>query len=96
MQNVRIRSAILALLLGNLGVDMLLLRPHQIKLFLGLGGTLLLLVVLGLIGGVAYNGAWIFLSVIAGGFLSFWSIARCFEYLSLTDESFERRLEGLE
>ena len=41
MSNVRIRSAVLAFFVGNFGVDMLLLQPHQVKLFLALGGAFL-------------------------------------------------------
>lgn len=37
---------------------------------------------------------WVFLGAAAGFFLTFWSFARFFEYLTLTDEEFERRIEG--
>jgi hypothetical protein len=37
IHSVRIRSAVLAFFLGNWGVDMLLLGPHQVKLFMLLG-----------------------------------------------------------
>ena len=79
MTNIRIRSAVLAFLLGNLGVDMLLLRPHQVKLFTLMGGPLLAVAILSVILAViSNNGSWAILTVIGGVFLQFWSIARCF------------------
>lgn len=92
MRNIRIRSAVLAFFLGNLGVDMLLLRPHQVKLFLSLGGAFIAVAVVFGILAVTQNGAWLILTVIAGAFLEFWSFARCLEYLNLTDAQFERLL----
>ncbi len=96
MSNIRIRSAVLALFLGSLGVDMLLLRPHQVRLFLGLGGGFIGAAVLCLILASTHNGGWLILSIVPIGFLEFWSIARCCEYMSLTDREFERRLQGTE
>ena len=93
MTNIRIRSALLAFFLGNLGVDMLLLRPHQVRLFLGLGGGFIGAAVICGILASTHNGWWLIVSAVALGFLELWSIARCFEYLSLTDREFERMLE---
>ena len=93
MSNVRIRSAVLAFFLGNLGVDMLLLRPHQAKLFLTLGGACIAAAVLALILALTQGaGGWVFVYVVAIGFLEFWSLARFFEYLNLSDEQFAELL----
>ena len=93
MANVRIRSAVLAFFFGNLGVDMLLLRPHQAKLFLTLGGPCLAAAVLALILAFTQGaGGWIFVYIVAIGFLEFWAIARCFEYLNLSDQQFAELL----
>ena len=89
MSNVRIRSAVLAFFLGNLGVDMLLLRPHQVKLFLTLGGACLAVAVLSLVLALTQGaGGWLFVAIVAIGFLEFWSFARCMEYLNLSDAQF--------
>ena len=93
MTNVRIRSAVLAFLFGNLGVDMLLLGPHQVKLFLLLGGPFLGVAVLSLVLAVSQNAAWVIVTAICAGFLTLWSIARCCEYMNLTDTEFVRTLE---
>ena len=94
MANVRIRSAVLAFFLGNLGVDMLMLRPHQVKLFLMMGGSLLAVAILSLILAVTQAASWVVLTAICMGFLELWAIARCFEYLNLTDTEFENLLES--
>ena len=95
MANVRIRSAVLAFFLGNLGVDMLMLRPHQVKLFLSLGGACWALFLVGLIGAAStQNMGWAVLAIIGVGFLEFWALARFFEYLNLTDREFDRLIES--
>jgi hypothetical protein len=95
MSNIRIRSAVLAFFFGNIGADMLLLRSEQIRLFLFLGGPLLAVAVVSSALAVATgNAAWLFITGFAKGFLTFWSLARIFEYLNLSDEEFIRRLEG--
>ena len=94
MANVRIRSAILAILLGNLGVDLLFLRPHQVKLFLMMGGPLLGVAVLSIVLAISQSGAWAVLAAICGGLLTLWSIARCCEYLNLTDREFTQLLDS--
>lgn len=88
MSNARIRSAVLAFFFGNLGVDMLLLPPHQIKLFLTLGGAFIAAVVVCGILGFTQHGSWFIVSVLALAFLEFWSFARFLEYLNLTDDQF--------
>ena len=94
MTNIRIRSAVLAFFLGDLGVDMLLLRPHQVRLFLGVGGPFIAAAVLCGVLAFTHSGGWLILASITLGFLQFWSIARCFEYMNLTDQQFELRLQG--
>ena len=94
MANVRIRSAVLAFLFGNFGLDMLFLRPHQVKLFLAMGGALWAGVVLSLVLTVAQSEIWIMLLAFCGGLLTFWSVARCFEYLNLTDTEFAELLDS--
>lgn len=93
MANLRIRSAVLAFFFGNLGVDMFLLGPHQRMLFLLLGGPLLAVVVVcGILS--ATSGGWAIVSGAALVFLEFWAIARFFEALSHTDESFDELLRA--
>ena len=46
MDNLRIRSPVMAFLLGTVGVDMLMLRRHQQLLFLLMGGPILSLTVI--------------------------------------------------
>ena len=94
MNNIRIRSAVLAFILGNFGVDMLLLRPHQLKLFLGLGGPFLAVAVVGMALASIQTGAWLWVSAAALTFLTFWSLARGFEYLNLTDQGLEQLLQA--
>ena len=72
---------------------MLLLGPHQVKLFLSLGGALWAVAVACGVLSVTHSGGWG--DTVRGPallFLEFWAIARCFEALSHTDESFERLL----
>ena len=93
MSNPRIRSAVLAITLGVFGVDMLLLRPHQQLLFLILGGSVLAVTVVCGILSASGGAGW---GIIAGAGLAsleFWALARFFEYLNLTDEEFQQRLD---
>ena len=93
MSNPRIRSAVLAFFFGGLGIDMLLLRPHQQMLFLFLGGPILATIVVCGILSVTAGAGW---GIIAGAglvFMEFWALARFFEYLNLTDEQFQQRLD---
>lgn len=94
MANVRIRSVWLALLFGEFGVDLLLLRGHQMRLFLFLGGLCWAAILVGLIGlaSTSHTG-WAVLAILGGGLLALWRWARFFEYLNLTDEQFENLLE---
>ena len=92
LANTRTRSALLAFLFGNLGVDMLMLPPHQQRLFLLIAGPLVAAVVLCTILSVTHAPGWAMVSVVALVLLTLWSVARCFEYLSLTDESFAQLL----
>ena len=92
MDNVRIRSAILAFLFGEFGVDMLLLGPHQKKLFLGLGGVFWVSIVILVFLGATNAIGWFYLIIVPGFFLGFWRWARFFEYLSLTDQEFDARI----
>ena len=94
MDSPRIRSALLAFFFGVLGIDMLFLESHQQKLFASMGGSLLAIAVVCGILSATHNGSWLVLSGIALVFLEFWAIARFFEYLSHTDESFEQLLEA--
>lgn len=94
MSNPRIRTAVLAFFLGTLGVDMLMLRSQQVRLFLLLGAPLLAIAVLCGILAATSNGSWMILSGAALIFLQFWAIARFFEALSHTNESFNRLLDG--
>ena len=90
--NRRTRTALLAFFFGTFGVDMLTLRPHQVRLFLLLGGPLWAVVVVGGILSATSGAGWLMVSGAALVFLEFWAIARCFEALSHTDRSFERLL----
>ena len=92
MDNQRIRTALLALFFGNIGLDMLSLESHQQKLFLLLGGPLLAAVIGGMILAFTHNPGWIIIAAAAAVLLELWSIARFFEALSHTDESFDRLL----
>ena len=97
MTNIRIRSAVLALLFGNIGLDMLLLKAEQVKLFLMLGGPLLTAVVVSIAMASAQQGqVWVILAIGCGGLLSLWSLARAAEYLTLTDQQFANRLNAWE
>ena len=93
MDNLRIRSAVTALFFGVLGLDMLSLEPHQQKLFLFLGGPLLAIAVGCGVLSFTHNGSWAIVSGAALVFLQFWALARFFEALSHTDESFQRLLD---
>ena len=94
MSNPRIRTAVLAILFGTFGADMLTLAPHQRTLFLFLGGPLLAVVVVCAVLAPAAGGGWLIVSGAALLFLEFWAIARCFEALSHTDRSFEQLLRA--
>ena len=93
MDNLRIRSAVTALFFGVLGLDMLSLEPHQQKLFLFLGGPFLVIAVGCGVLSFTSNGGWAIIGGAALVFLEFWALARFFEALSHTDESFELLLE---
>ena len=90
MSHSRIETAVLAFFFGTLGVDMLFLEPHQQKLFLFLGGPLLVVAVLCGVLAATSNAGWAVIGGIALAFLQFWALARFFEALSHTDESFDR------
>ena len=92
MSHSRIETAVLAFFFGTLGVDMLFLESHQQKLFLFLGGPLLAVAVLCGVLAATSNAGWAVIGGIALAFLQFWAIARFFEALSHTDESFDRLL----